>query len=192
MIFSYFQDLLHLDLLPSHQQLFSSPYYPTSSYHNTQYMVSHPISPFDTYSSPILPHPPTLHNTLSKGSPNTHGLPTPPPSNTQDAQDQIYSQLQLPSASNHGSMKKKKVSTAVESRGPSNNHASASSSSISSSPNYRETEYYDKDVKVWAVEYGPEVFTIRKKTVKVWHYLKAVNCSYQKINIRYHKTKISR
>ena len=167
MIFSYFQDLLHLDLLPSHQQLFSSPYYPTSSYHNTQSMVSHPISPFDTYSSPLLAHPPTLQNPLGKGSPNTHGLPPPPPSNTQNTDDQIYSQLQLPSASNNGSMKKKQIHTGVESRGPSNNLVSASSSSISSSPNYRETEYYDKDVKVWAVEYGPEVFTIRKKTVKV-------------------------
>jgi len=64
-------------------------------------------------------------------------------------------------------MKKKKDVTGLESIGPSNQIISASSSSISSSTNYKESEYYDKDVKVWAVEYVPDVFSIRKKTVKV-------------------------
>ena len=128
-------------------------------------MVSNPIQPFLNY--PILPHPPTLHNTLGIASPNTHGLPAPPPSQIQDTDDQIYSQLQLPSASNNGSMKKKKVGTGLESIGPSHTIVSASSSSISSSTNYRESEYYEKDVKVWALEYVPDVFSIRKKTVKV-------------------------
>ena len=151
-----FQDLLHPDLLPSPPplSLFSSPHYPTSSNYSSQHVP--------TITRPLLPHNTSIHP--ATGSPNTHGLPRTS-SDILDPNYQIYSQLQFPLTSNKGSMKKKKVEPDLESAGP--NHTS--SSSLSSSPSHRETEYYEQDVKVWAVEYVPDVFSIRKKTVKVWY-----------------------
>ena len=143
-----FQDLLCLDLVPPPQQLFSSPHYPTSSYYTTPPAVSQGVP--------------------KKSLPQTsHVLPPLSSSGFQNTNDQIYSQLQLPSASNKGSMKKRKSDSGLESFDPCITLAGTSYSSISSSTNYKEREYYDNDVKVWAVEYGPEVFSLRKKTVKV-------------------------
>ena len=60
-------------------------------------------------------------------------------------------------------MKKRKTDSAIE---PTQTHPHSPPSSHSS-PTHQETEYYDQDVRVWAVEYVPEVFSITKKTVKV-------------------------
>ena len=132
----YVTCLLFQDLL--HPDLLPSPQ-PLSLFSSPHYPTS------SNYSSQ-LPHHTSIH---------THGLPS--------SDSQIYSQLQFPTTSNKGSMKKKKVEPDLESSGP--NHTS--SSSMSSSPSHRETEYYEQGVKVWAVEYVPDVFSIRKKTVKV-------------------------
>ena len=75
----------------------------------------------------------------------------------------IYNQLQFPSTSNHGSMKRKKRSE----RSPDTTSSSLSQSPASASAEYRESEYYDNNVKIWSLEYVPRSFTITKKTVKV-------------------------
>jgi len=159
------------------QSLFTTPYYPTSSYysnHNnsTHSLTSQPPYNNDTNSQPLKQPPPNAHHfstlpTYNSGNPTTNGLPPPPASQRVPRSNfQIYSQLQYPTASNHGSMKKrKKLNSSTPSLDPSPPPPSPHEESIS--PNHTEKEYYDQDVRVWSVQYVPEVFSITKKTVKV-------------------------
>ena len=62
-------------------------------------------------------------------------------------------------------MKKKKTDSDLDFPDLSQNPPSPPSSNPS--PPHREREYYEQGVKVWAVEYVPDVFTLTKKTVKV-------------------------
>lgn len=93
------------------------------------------------------------HNNLS--------LPGPFHRARRGSDGSIYNQLQFPSTSNHGSMKRKKRSETSP---------DTTSSSLSQSPpsaEFRESEYYDNNVKIWSLEYVPRAFTLTKKTVKV-------------------------
>ena len=82
----------------------------------------------------------------------------------------IYSQLQFPSASNFGSMKRKKKQQAKASK---TDEMSTTESDVSSSDtnvvvnNVTEHEYLDNNVKIWSLQYVPQVMSVSKKTVKV-------------------------
>ena len=73
----------------------------------------------------------------------------------------IYNQLQFPSTSNYGSMKRKKRSGGRGSETPP--------FPPSPSSECREAEYYDNNVRIWSLEYTPvpRLSTGSKKTVKV-------------------------
>jgi hypothetical protein len=156
--------LLPLDLISpmQPQSLFNTPYYPTSSFYDKNLTSSHQNQNHSLHQT-ITHHTvgPATHN-ASIGSPNIHGLPPPPSYEDENSNFQIYSQLQFPSTSNKGSMKKKKTDSVLDSSDPS-----PSPSSPTRSPTHREREYYEQGVKVWTVEYVPDVFTLTKKTVKV-------------------------
>ena len=82
----------------------------------------------------------------------------------------IYSQLQFPSASNFGSMKRKKKQAF---KAPKTDEMSTTESEVSSSDtnvivnNVTEHEYSDNNVKIWSLQYVPQVMSVSKKTVKV-------------------------
>ena len=96
------------------------------------------LSPYVMYS--LNPSVETQHSNLS--------LPGPFQRARRGSDGSIYNQLQFPSTSNHGSMKRKKRSGVTQ-------------------DGFRESEYYDNNVKIWSVEYDPRAFTATKKTVKV-------------------------
>ena len=76
----------------------------------------------------------------------------------------IYNQLQFPSTSNYGSMKRKKRGQRGSEPG---DRTDRTATPPSSSPDYRESEYYDNNVRVWSLEYVPRGLSVVKKTVKV-------------------------
>ena len=71
-------------------------------------------------------------------NPSEHSLPGTFNRSRSGSSLSIYNQLQFPSTSNYGSMKRKKRSEL---------------SSASSSSNIRQEEYYDNNVKIWSLEY---------------------------------------
>ena len=92
---------------------------------------------------------------------NNTSLPGPFHRTRRGSDGSIYNQLQFPSTSNHGSMKRKKRAEI---------NPDTTSSSLSQTPpsaEIRESEYYDNNVKIWSLEYVPRAFTHSKKTVKV-------------------------
>ena len=94
---------------------------------------------------------------------NNLSLPGPFQRPRRGSDGSIYNQLQFPSTSNHGSMKRKKRSQTTP---------DTTSSSLSQTPpsgEFRESEYQDNNVKIWSLEYVPRAFTTTKKTVKVWY-----------------------
>merc|ERR1719266_1945900 len=85
---------------------------------------------------------------------NNTSLPGPFQRARRGSDGSIYNQLQFPSTSNHGSMKRKKRSETSP---------DTTSSSLSQSPpsaEFRESEYYDNNVKIWSLEYVPRAFTM--------------------------------
>ena len=98
------------------------------------------LSPYVMYS--LNPSVETQHSNLS--------LPGPFQRARRGSDSSIYNQLQFPSTSNHGSMKRKKRNEITP-----------------DSTEFRESEYYDNNVKIWSLEYDPKAFTLTKKTVKV-------------------------
>ena len=92
---------------------------------------------------------------------NNLSLPGPFQRARRGSDGSIYNQLQFPSTSNHGSMKRKKRTEITP---------DTTNSSLSQTPpsaEIRESEYYDNNVKIWSLEYVPRAFTLTKKTVKV-------------------------
>ena len=87
----------------------------------------------------------------------------------------IYNQLQYPAASNFGSMKRKKKkqesehSEKVKLQAPSSTESESSGSSGAGAVHgkFQEEEYMENNVKVWSLQYVPQVFSFTKKTVKV-------------------------
>ena len=99
-----------------------------------------------------------------QNNPSISSLPGPFHRTRRGSDGSIYNQLQFPSTSNHGSMKRKKRSE----RSPTTTTSSSlSQTPASASAEVRESEYYDNNVKIWSLEYVPRAFTITKKTVKV-------------------------
>ena len=80
----------------------------------------------------------------------------------------IYNELQVPSASNFGSMKRKKKSENKEKRGRVQDSSSSDSSGVvSQQMELREEEYSENNVKIWSLQYIPQVFSVSKKAAKV-------------------------
>ena len=123
------------------------------------------LSPTALGSSQSLNLSPYVMCSLNPGveADNNLSLPGPFQRARRGSDGSIYNQLQFPSTSNHGSMKRKKRSE----RSPDTTSSSLSQSPASASAEYRESEYYDNNVKIWSLEYVPRSFTITKKTVKV-------------------------
>ena len=83
----------------------------------------------------------------------------------------IYNDLQVPSASNFGSMKRKKKSE--NNKGKKGREQADSSSSsdgsgvVTQQMELREQEYSENNVKIWSLHYIPQVFSVSKKAAKV-------------------------
>ena len=93
---------------------------------------------------------------------------------TSGSTQSIYSQLQFPSTSNFGSMKRKKKgdSSSKKNSVKEEVHYSTDSTEYSTDAtgdniDFTEQEYTDNNVKIWSLQYVPQVFSISKKTVKV-------------------------
>ena len=84
----------------------------------------------------------------------------------------IYNDLQVPSASNFGSMKRKKKSE-NNNKGkkgreqPDGSSSSDGSGVVTQQMELREQEYSENNVKIWSLQYIPQVFSVSKKTAKV-------------------------
>ena len=124
------------------------PNYPTNTPHypsNPQnYSSETPVStasqaPSHHQSLSLLPHPYAPSYTPSRTQDRT--LPSKGRSN-----QQVYRQLQFPTASNNGSMKKKKREGATT---KSSSPGIADSQSVSASLPTLEREYRDQDVRIW-------------------------------------------
>lgn len=143
--------------------LFSAPHYPTSSFKHTPYPLTNTLPPHQEISS--------LNESLLH-SLNDISLPQQL-STTGRSNFQVYKQLQFPSSSNNGSMKKKKKNATAENDRPPGIPPSPSSSSLqavsSSLPHLEREQLYsdEADVKIWTVQYVPEMYNIKKKIVKV-------------------------
>ena len=100
---------------------------------------------------------PSHHQSLSF-LPNPYA-PSYTPSRTQDrtlpskgkSNQQVYRQLQFPTASNNGSMKKKKRGSAEGEETKSPSPGFKESQSVSPSLPTLEKEYRDQDVRIWSV-----------------------------------------
>ena len=150
------------------QSMLANPYYPGTSQYTTLTQSNNSLSS-------LPPHPSHQFSTLPI---QTIGIPTSqqPNSRVSRSNFQIYSQLQLPSLSNNGSMKKKKKRQESDQLPPSPDSTpppqsqspptTSSSPPTTSPPVHTEKEYYDGDVRIWKVEYVPQVMSINKKTVK--------------------------
>ena len=81
----------------------------------------------------------------------------------------IYNELQVPSASNFGSMKRKKKNDKRSSKGREQESGSSDGSGVvSHQMEFREAEYSENNVKIWSLQYIPQVFSVsNKKTAKV-------------------------
>ena len=81
----------------------------------------------------------------------------------------IYNELQVPSASNFGSMKRKKKNAKQGSKGREQESGSSDGSgAVSHQMEFREEEYSENNVKIWSLQYIPQVFSVsNKKTAKV-------------------------
>ena len=80
----------------------------------------------------------------------------------------IYNELQVPSASNFGSMKRKKKSENKGGKGRVQDSSSSDSSGVvSQQMELREEEYSENNVKIWSLQYIPQVFSVSKKAAKV-------------------------
>ena len=99
----------------------------TPSHHQSLSLLAHPYAPSYTPSR-------TQDRTLpSKGKSN----------------QQVYRQLQFPTASNNGSMKKKKRGGAEGAINKSSSPGIGDSQSVSDSLPTLEREYKDQDVRIW-------------------------------------------
>ena len=94
---------------------------------------------------------------------------------TSGSTQSIYSQLQFPSTSNFGSMKRKKKFDSSAKKNHQKEEANYATDSTEYSTDvtgdnidFTEQEYTDNNVKIWSLQYVPQVFSIAKKTVKVW------------------------
>ena len=93
---------------------------------------------------------------------------------TSGSTQSIYSQLQFPSTSNFGSMKRKKKFDSSAKKNHQKEEANYATDSTEYSTDvtgdnidFTEQEYTDNNVKIWSLQYVPQVFSITKKTVKV-------------------------
>ena len=168
------QNLSTLDLISQHsnsfnqlslhqpQSMLATPYYPSTSQYTTLIQSNPSLTSLPAHQFSTLPIQTLGIPTLNKDSQLSN-------SRVSRSNFQIYSQLQLPSLSNNGSMKKKKKRQESDQLPPSPDSSPPppSQSPASSPPQHTEQEYYDGDVRIWQVEYVPQVMSIKKKTVKV-------------------------
>ena len=82
----------------------------------------------------------------------------------------IYNQLQFPSASNFGSMKRKKKvgkgEKGISGEEKVEDSSSDSSGVVSQQMEFREEEYSENNVKIWSLQYIPQMFSVSKNTAK--------------------------
>jgi len=184
------QNLSTLDLISQHSNsfpqtslhqphsLFNTPYYPSTSHNLNQSLTSLPHLSSSFQSPPQSTHQFSTLQIQPIGLPMSNRDSQHQSSRVSRSNFQIYSQLQVPSLSNNGSMKKKKKKKESEQLPqppspdlspppPSQSPASVSYASNPSPASHIEQEYYDGDVRVWEVQYVPQVMSINKKTVKV-------------------------
>ena len=79
----------------------------------------------------------------------------------------IYNELQVPSASNFGSMKRKKKNGQVRQERGQESGSSEGSGVVSQQMELRAAEYSENNVKIWSLQYTPKVFSVSKKIAKV-------------------------
>ena len=79
----------------------------------------------------------------------------------------IYNELQVPSASNFGSMKRKKKNGQGRQGRGQESGSSDGSGVASQQMEFTEAEYSKNNVKIWSLQYTPQVFSVSKKTAKV-------------------------
>ena len=155
--------------------LFQSPHYPVSSSSAME------IAPSHHQSLTTLHHPYAPSYTPSR-QPGGGEATLPSRGRTNSSTASSYNQLQYPTASNYGSMKKRKrgggggggdQGGSVTS--PSPLPTSTSVTTSASLPHLeREHLHQDQDVRIWSVQYVPELYTVDrslqrrpKKVVKV-------------------------
>ena len=180
----YFQNLATYNLISSHGTKLSETRLPYSLLPSAYIYENHNFSTDRHSNQSLASLPRVCVSSSSKSSPSsrhqfstlpTHmhtlGLPvlTNPSSSMTRSNFQIYNQLQLPSASNNGSMKRKKKTSDESTFSSDMSRFSQSdySSSRPAPPSDKEEELYEQDDEVWKLHYVPKVFTISNNTVHV-------------------------